>query len=142
MNLTPPVSEEKALEVNGYPDGRTVPDVKRDEIIAEGYDLDKATDSGALFANDYQKPVAVTGVTLTPATASVEVDATVQLTATVAPDDAYVQDVTFSSSDETKATVDATGLVTGVAVGSATVTVTTVDGEKTDTTAVTVTAAE
>ncbi|MBP5583371.1 MAG: Ig-like domain-containing protein, partial [Bacteroidales bacterium] len=74
--------------------------------------------------------VDVTGVEL-PATESVFVGKTVQLTATVKPDDATNKAVSWSSSAETIATVDANGIVTGVAVGDATITVTTADGAKT-----------
>jgi hypothetical protein len=77
--------------------------------------------------------VAVTGVTLDRTTASISVGNTTQLTAKIAPADATDQDVTWASNDETKATVSATGLVTGVASGSATITATTVDGAKTAT---------
>ncbi|WP_302756919.1 Ig-like domain-containing protein [Alistipes indistinctus] len=84
-------------------------------------------------------PVAVTGVTLDKNTLSVAKDATATLIATVSPDDAGNKTVIWSSSDDTKATVDATGKVTGVAAGSATITVKTVDGAKTATCAVTIT---
>lgn len=84
--------------------------------------------------------VAVTGVDLKPDTASVVVGATTQLTATVQPDNATNKAVTYKSSDETKATVDDKGVVTGVSAGTADITVTTADGNKTDKTAVTVTA--
>ena len=66
---------------------------------------------------------------------------TIELTATVYPANASNQSVTWASSDEAVATVDANGNVTGVAEGSATITATTVDGGKTDTCAITVTAA-
>ena len=82
----------------------------------------------------------VTGVTLTPPTVSVEEGATTQLTATVAPADAVIPGVTYESSDEAIATVNASGLVTGVAEGEATITVKTNDGLYVDTTVVTVTA--
>lgn len=85
--------------------------------------------------------VAVTGVTVAPATASIKVGATANLSATIAPANASNKNVTWSSSDQSKATVNATGVVTGVAVGSATITATTADGNKTATSAVTVTAA-
>jgi len=49
---------------------------------------------------------------------------TVQITSRVVPGNATRQDVTYSSSDETIATVDATGLVTIKNYGKATVTVT------------------
>ena len=80
-----------------------------------------------------------TGVTLDKATASLHPGDTVQLTATVAPENANSKAVTWSSSDETLATVDSTGKVTAKANGSATITVTTTDGSKTATAKITVT---
>lgn len=64
------------------------------------------------------------------------------LTATVAPEDATDKTVTWSSSDEKIVTVDASGSTTAVAVGTATVTVKTADGEFTADCAVTVSAKE
>lgn len=84
--------------------------------------------------------VAVTGVDLKPDTASVAVGATTQLTANVQPANATNKAVSYKSSDTTKATVDAKGVVTGVAAGTADITVTTTDGNKTDKTTITVTA--
>lgn len=85
--------------------------------------------------------VPVTGVTMTPATTSVAIGATRQLTAKVAPDNASNSAVTYQSSAPAVATVNSNGLVTAVSAGSATITVTTADGAKTATTAVTVPAA-
>jgi uncharacterized protein YjdB len=85
--------------------------------------------------------VAVTGVTVSPASASINVGATTSLTATIAPSNATNQAVTWSSSNTAIATVNSTGVVTAVAAGSATITVTTQDGAKTATSAITVTAA-
>ena len=82
--------------------------------------------------------VPVTGVTIAPATVSVNVAGTSQLTATVAPANATNKNVTWSSSNTAIATVSSTGLVTGVALGSATITVTTVDQAKTATSVITV----
>ena len=56
----------------------------------------------------------------------------------MAPADATNKNVTWSSDNEAAATVSSTGLVTAVAAGSATITVTTEDGGFTDTCAVTV----
>ena len=60
------------------------------------------------------------------------------LVATVLPDNATDKSVSWSSSDESVATVSSTGIVTGVAAGSAVITVTTSDGGKTATCSVTV----
>jgi uncharacterized protein YjdB len=56
---------------------------------------------------------------------------TVTLTATVSPDNAVNKNVTWSSSDPAVATVSQNGEVTAVGGGEATITVTTVDGQKT-----------
>ena len=62
---------------------------------------------------------------------------TTQLTATVEPEDASNKNVTWESSNTNVATVN-NGEVTAVSAGTATITVTTVDGGKTDTCTVTV----
>jgi uncharacterized repeat protein (TIGR02543 family) len=84
--------------------------------------------------------ISVTGVTVTPETTGVVIGKTVQLTAVVAPSDATNAAVSWSSSDTNIATVTEAGLVSGVAIGSATITATTSDGSFTDVCAVTVTA--
>lgn len=84
-------------------------------------------------------PIDVTGVSLDVATADLEVDETLQLTATVTPNDATNKSVEWSSSADGVANVDNDGLVTAVAAGNATITVTTVDGDFTDDCVVTVT---
>lgn len=78
---------------------------------------------------------------MTPTTATVEVGKTTTLTATVAPADATNKTVTYVSSDDAIAKVDAGGVVTGVTAGTADITVTTADGGKTAKSTVTVTAA-
>ncbi len=84
--------------------------------------------------------VSVTGVTLDKDSLTLTEGNTAQLTATVKPDNATNKNVTWTSSDETVATVT-DGLVTALKEGTATITVTTEDGSKTATCAVTVTAA-
>jgi uncharacterized protein YjdB len=81
----------------------------------------------------------VTGVTVSPKTASVSTGGTTKLTATVAPSNAKNKNVTWTSSNNSVATVS-NGTVTGVTAGTATITATTVDGGFTDTCTVTVTA--
>ena len=71
-----------------------------------------------------------TGVTLNKTDATVYTGGTVTLTATVSPADASDKGVTWSSSDNSVATVSASGVVTGVKVGSATITATAKDGSK------------
>lgn len=104
----------------------------------EGY----LTEAGkALFVNavaylvageKYEAPVVeVATVTLDKTKAELtEAGATVQLTATVAPENATDKAITWTSSDEKVATVDANGLVTAVANGTATITATAANGVK------------
>lgn len=77
-------------------------------------------------------------VAVSPATATIAALGTQQLTAVVTPAEAN-QEVYWSSSDVTKATVDADGLVTGVATGEATITGSTKSGPvATDTSVITI----
>lgn len=80
-----------------------------------------------------------TSVSVSPTTTSIDAGSTVQLTETVLPSNATNKSVTWSSSNTSVATVNSSGLVTGISAGNATITVTTVDGSKTATCAVTVT---
>jgi protocatechuate 3,4-dioxygenase beta subunit len=82
--------------------------------------------------------VGVTGVTVTTVTATINVSATQQLTATVAPAKATNSAVTWASSAPAVATVDSNGLVTGVSAGTAVITVTTADGSFTANSTITV----
>lgn len=81
---------------------------------------------------------AVASVTVTPTTANLAPAATQQLTPTVLPSTASNKAVTYSTSAAGVATVSASGLITAVAAGTATITVTTTDGAKVATCAVTV----
>ncbi len=82
--------------------------------------------------------VAVDSVALNKFTGTVEVGSTIILTAIVLPSNATNKNVSWSSSDNTKATVE-NGVVTGVAAGSATITASA--GGKSASCRVTVTAA-
>ncbi len=84
--------------------------------------------------------VAVTGVSLNKSSLDLTVGDTETLVATVAPSNATNKNVTWESSNAAVASV-ANGLVTALAEGNATVTVKTVDGNKTATCAVAVSAA-
>lgn len=84
------------------------------------------------------KTVSVTGVKLDNGKLELKAGETAQLTATVEPSDASDKSLEWTSSDAKIATVDASGKVAAVGVGSATITVKTKDGGKTATCAVTV----
>ncbi|MCB9498160.1 MAG: endonuclease [Erysipelotrichaceae bacterium] len=86
---------------------------------------------------DLSSSVAVTGVSLDTSTLSLIVGNNSTLTATISPTDATNQNVTWSTNNSSVATVSG-GVVTAVAAGTATITVTTSDGSYTDTCAVTV----
>ena len=84
------------------------------------------------------RPQPVTGVSLNKTATTINAGATEQLTATVAPDNATNKTVTWSSSNTAVATVNASGLVTAVSAGTTNIRVSTEDGNKTATCAVTV----
>ena len=71
------------------------------------------------------KEVKVTGVTISKSGSNVLfIGSTLQLEVTIAPIDATNKEVTYSSSDESVATIDKDGLVSGIKAGSVTITVT------------------
>ena len=101
--------------------------------------------------NDYHIPALYRYQEIVPPeevhVASVSIDATLDLTLgetktlvpTIAPENATNKSVTWSSNNQSVATVDQNGLVSAVAAGTAAITVTTQDGSKTATCNVTVT---
>ena len=89
-------------------------------ITAAGQDGSKIASSCAITVN----PIVVTGVSVSPTSASISVSGTQQLTATITPSNATNQNVTWSSNNTAVATVSSTGLVTGVTAGIATITAT------------------
>ena len=80
----------------------------------------------------------VESVTLDKTTATIEVEEVLQLNATVLPMEAANKNVVWTSSNTSVATVSAEGVVTGLTVGTTTITATTEDGNKTATCAITV----
>ena len=78
-----------------------------------------------------------TGITLDQTSLSMNSGTTAQLTATITPAEAFAS-ITWTSSDESVATVNANGLVTAVAGGTCTITAKTSGSNKTVTCSVTV----
>ena len=107
-----------------------------------GDELTFKTDRFSTYAIAYAEPnsyVMPAKVTLNPTQATLtSKGATTQLTATIEPSNATNKNVTWASSDTSVATVDANGLVTAVANGTATITVTTEEGGLTATATITV----
>lgn len=98
--------------------------ILRLEIIGQGYDID---------ALDFTFHVDATGVSIGSCPSSgLEAGSTHQLTANIEPADASDRSLTWSSSDNDVATIDASGQVTGAGEGTATIKVTTIDGGFTD----------
>ncbi|MDE7101385.1 MAG: Ig-like domain-containing protein, partial [Bacteroidales bacterium] len=94
------------------------------EIYIEPYSDEPA--GGDDPGND--DPISVMGVSLDQSFVRLEVSQAFRLNATVSPSNATDKSVSWYSSDESVATVDATGLVKAVAAGEADITVTTTDG--------------
>jgi len=69
------------------------------------------------------RDIPITSFTIGSATAAIAPLGTSQIVTTFAPTNASNQSVTYVTSDATKATVSATGLITGVAAGTAIITV-------------------
>ncbi|MCG8700934.1 MAG: Ig-like domain-containing protein, partial [Bacteroidales bacterium] len=98
-------------------------------ITATAYD--GSTIAGTIDVKVFEGQVPVTSISLSaPAINgdSVEIGNTLQLTAEVLPGNATDDSVIYSTGDASIATVSATGLVTGVAAGTVTITATANDG--------------
>lgn len=138
--LTLTAGEAATLETAVTPDDATHVSTNytsSDDSIATVSDAGEVTAVAAGKADvtaavDGTELAAVCQVTVLPAIESVELsdtaltlqpEETAQLTYTVAPEEALADNVTYTSSDETVATVDAEGNVTAVADGTATITV-------------------
>ena len=78
--------------------------------------------------NGGDKTVHVTGISLDRNSAAIKEGEHITLVATVTPSNADNKSVSWSSSSDAVATVDASGKVTGVKAGSATITATAADG--------------
>ena len=82
--------------------------------------------------------VNVTDVDVSPKTASVTVGLATSITVTVTPNNATNQNGVWSSSNNSVATIDQSGRVTGLSEGNTTIAFTSSDGDFTDTSVITV----
>ena len=111
-------------------------------VVTDGNSTEVASQAATLTVTAATVPV--TGVTLNKTSANLTVGGTVILNATITPSDATNKNVTWSSSDSSIVTVGADqtdntkATVKALKEGSATITVTTEDGNKTATCTVTV----
>jgi len=94
-----------------------------------------STDGGKTATCEVTVYTPVTKVTLNKSSATVTQGDSFTLKATITPSDATVQTVTWTSSDDFFATVSDSGVVTGVKAGTATITATVTDKDRTKYTA-------
>ncbi len=95
---------------------------------ADGEDYECNYNSDIAKVSITAAPKLVTGITLNRISASIEKGKTLQLKATVTPDNATNKAVTWTSSNTKIATVSSTGKVTAKAAGTVTITCTAKDG--------------
>lgn len=107
-------------------------------VVEQSFDIGGDFDDWDLIRTGDLPAVPVASVTVSPQQTSVVVGRTVQLTAGVQPADASNHAVNWQTSDSAVATVSDSGVVTGVARGTATITASTADGGYTATAAITV----
>ncbi len=120
-----------AIDKNGKLTFSGAPEEARDykyTVTAKTKSGTLGTAAVTLSVTDTQ--VLVTGVELNRTTLSLDAGKSETLTATVNPDNATYKGVSWSSSDESVATVDGNGTVTGKKAGTATITAVSVDGPK------------
>ncbi|PKQ64188.1 hypothetical protein BZG02_05015 [Labilibaculum filiforme] len=110
-------------------------------ITAKATDNDGASTTSAAVSFKVENPasVPVTSVVMSPTSVTLARGETYDLHAAVAPSNASNKNVSWSSSATSAVRVNSSGIVTAVKAGSATITATSTDGNKTATCAVTVT---
>ncbi len=140
-------SEEITEDTPAGDTEEAVAEISAEDAIEDADAADEAepADDGVMLLStsdpeeDEDGEISVTGVSLNKSKLTIRSkDQTLQLTATVKPSDATDPSVAWSSSDTKVVTVDKDGKLTAVKDGTATITVTTTDGEYTADCAVTV----
>ena len=107
-------SDEEIVKINDDNELVAVSDGKA--TITANYDGMDAT-------ADIRVITPIKNMTFTSTNSTIRVGKDLQMKLKVSPSDAYIDTLTYTSSDEEIATVDASGIVTGVAPGKVTITV-------------------
>ena len=107
-------SDEEIVKINDDNELVAVSDGKA--TITANYDGMDAT-------ADIRVITPIKSMTFTSTNSTIRVGKDLQMKLKVSPSDAYIDTLTYTSSDEEIATVDASGIVTGVAPGKVTITV-------------------
>lgn len=107
-------SDEEIVKINDDNELVAVSDGKA--TITANYDGMDAT-------ADIRVITPIKSMTFTSTNSTIRVGKELQMKLKVSPSDAYIDTLTYTSSDEEIATVDASGIVTGVAPGKVTITV-------------------
>lgn len=113
---------EETVNLPWYTDDGRVTQATRDIIMKINYKTDNSSED-----------IKVTGITLNKTSANLKVDDELKLIASILPENATNQQVSWASSDEKVATVDKDGNVKAISEGEAIITAITNDGEFTDT---------
>lgn len=102
--------------------------------VTEDIMVEVEIENAALMANAEERVINVDSIVITNRDEAAELTAgdTIELAYEITPADATDKSVTWTSSDNSVATVDENGKVTAVAEGTAAITVKTADGEATD----------
>lgn len=118
-------------------------DDKRTQAVITPLMAGEATVTASVYDHSDTCSLTVTpaaaGITISPSSAVLKIGESLTLAATVTPPDAADIDVTWESSDETVATVDADGLVSAKSAGTAVITASCVDIGLASTATITVT---
>lgn len=107
---------------------------QRDNVMVHSVSTtDPKFNRATYIAKPYEVPeaVSVTSIALNKSTAALAVDGEEELTVTFTPTGATNKNVTWFSTDTSKATVDQNGKVTSISAGEVIITAVTNDGQKT-----------
>ncbi len=138
FKILPCITPQNAIDTSvtwnsENPDIAIVDDDGNVTAISEGVTTITATTTDGGFVAQcivtVTKPVE--GIIVSPESCKIDIGDTCSLSAEVTPDGADLS-VVWSSSDDSIARVDENGMVTGIKVGTVTITATTVDGNMTD----------